>query len=237
MDRDPLPQARLQPATDATQTPGHPRKVLSSPERVAASVTKSVLRRQYMVGQRLVESDLTEQLGVSRSTVREALKILASNGVVEIVPHRGAVIRGLSLSDAQSLLAVLEVLTGLAARTAAEKIGQGNNRQLFTAAAKPLIEPRDTQELDRILDERARFYQTMMQIAGNAELDRAMPLPRAHLFRTQFYSYLTKSDLRAMVAEYRSITEAILAGDGAKAELCTRRHIRKTGERTLPHLR
>lgn len=209
----------------------------SSPERVAAAITKGVLRRNYVIGQRLVEADLTAQLGVGRSTVREALKILAASGVVEIVPYRGAVIRGLTLEDAQSLLAVLEVLTGLAARSAAEKIGQGRNRQLFTAAAKPLIDPRPTDELGRILDERARFYQAMLEIADNDELNRAMPIPRAHLFRTQFYGVLTRADLRAMVAEYRNISTAILAGDGARAELHARRHIRKTGERTLPFLR
>lgn len=228
------PQARRAAPVAA---PAAPAKNLSSPERVAASVTKGVLRRTYVVGQRLVEADLTAELGVSRSTVREALKILAANGVVEIVPHRGALIRGLTLADAESLLSVLEVLTGLAARSAAENIGEGQNRQLFSLAAKPLIEARPTNELDRILDERARFYQTMMEIADNSELNRAMPMPRAHLFRTQFYAALTKADLRAMVAEYRNLSAAILAGDGAKAEMHARRHIRKTGERTLPHLR
>lgn len=214
-----------------------PAKSLSSPERVAASITKGLLRREYTVGERLVESDLTERLGVSRSTVREALKMLASNGVVEIVPHRGAVIRGLSLTDAENLLSVLEVLTGLAARQAAEKIDRGNNRQVFIAAAKPLIEPRPSNELDRILDERARFYQTMFQIADNSELNRSMPNWRAHLFRSQFYSFLSKGDLRAMMAEYRNITRAVLTGDASKAELYTRRHLQKSGERTLPHLR
>ena len=61
-----------------------------------------------VVGQRLVEADLTARLGVGRSTVREALKILASHGVVEIIPHRGAVVRGLTAEDARNLLAVLE---------------------------------------------------------------------------------------------------------------------------------
>ena len=212
-------------------------KAVSSPERVASSITKGVLRRDYVVGQRLIESDLTQQLGVSRSTVREALKILAANGVVELVPHRGAVIRGLSLTDAEKLLALLEVLTGLAARLAANNIDRGQNRKLFIAAAKPLIEARSTNELDRILDERARYYQTMLDIADNSELRRAMPMPRAHLFRTQFYGFLSKVDLRAMVTEYRNITKAILAGSGAKAELYARRHLQRTAERTLPHLR
>ena len=210
---------------------------ISSPDRVAAAITKGVLRREYIVGQRLIESELTASLGVSRSTVREALKILAVSGVVEIVPHRGAVIRSLSLVDARSLLGVLEVLTGLAARTAAEKIERKKNRQLFSASARPLTDVSSTRDLARILDDRARFYQTMLEIADNPELNRAMPSARAHLFRSQFYSFLSKPDLNAMVSEYRSISRAILAGDGKKAEIYARRHIQKTGERTLPHLR
>lgn len=209
----------------------------SEPERVAASITKGLLRREYSIGQRLVEADLTARLGVSRPTVREALKILASRGVVELVPHKGAVIRGLTLTDADNLLAVLEVLTGLAARLAAEKIDRADNRQHFTEAARPLIAPEDTNELDRILDERARFYQAMFDVADSDDLNRAMPTWRAHLFRNQFYGFLTKGDLRAMVAEYRQISEAILAGDPAKAELHTRRHLQKTRERVLPFLR
>lgn len=220
-----------------TTRPDTPAKAVSSPERVASSITKGVLLRDYGVGQRLIESDLTQQLGVSRSTVREALKILAANGVVELVPHRGAVIRGLSLTDAEKLLALLEVLTGLAARLAANNIDRGQNRKLFMAASKPLIDARSTNELDRILDERARYYQTMLDIADNSELRRAMPMPRAHLFRNQFYGFLSKVDLRAMVTEYRNITKAILAGSGAKAERYARRHIQRTAERTLPHLR
>jgi len=160
-------------------------------------------------GERLPpEPELSVKTGVSRSTVREALKILASSGVVDIVRHRGAMIRRLSFADARDLLALLEVLTGLAARLAAEKINLGHNRALFTAAAKPLIQARPANELGLILDERARFYQTMLDIAHNEELRRAMPTWRAHLFRTQFHGLLTKADLKAMVTEYRQITQA-----------------------------
>lgn len=226
----------IQPDPKPAQAPARARTP-SSPERVAASITKGILRREYVIGQRLIESDLTRQLDVSRSTVREALKILAANGVVELVPHRGAVIRGLSLADAKSLLSLLEVLTGLAARLAANNIDVGHNRRLFSAAAKPLIDDRPPVELDLILDERARFYQVMLDVADNDELRRAMPLPRAHLFRAQFYGFLSRADLRAMIKEYRNIAKAVLAGSGVQAEFYARRHLQKTGERTLPHLR
>lgn len=226
--------------TARAPAPSHPAQLFadssSTPERVAASITKGLLRREYAVGQRLVEVDLTERYGVSRSTVREALKILASRGVVNVVPHRGAVIRSLSATDARNLLGVLEVLTGLAARLAAEKIAMGRNRIIFTAAAAPLVRPRPPEELDRILDERASFYQAMQEIADNDELNRAMPTWRAHLLRTQTYGSLTRADLKAIVAEYRHIADAILEGDGPRAEQLTRKHLQKTAERTLPHL-
>lgn len=213
------------------------RAPLSSPERVVAHITKGLLRREYSPGQRLVEADLTESLGVSRSTIREALKILAAQGVVEIIPHRGAMIRQLTLADAEHLLGVLEVLTGLAARLAALRIDEGRNRARFAAAAAPLTDGDDDDKLGRLQDERANFYQAMFDIAGNADLDRAMPTCRAHLLRNQFYPVLTRADVRAMVAEYRKIVEAILAGDADRAEQQTRRHLQKTRERILPHLR
>jgi DNA-binding GntR family transcriptional regulator len=209
----------------------------SGPERVADAITKGLMRRVYRVGQRLVEAELTERFQVSRGTVREALKSLAASGVVELVPHRGAVIRGLSLADARNLLAVLEVLTGLAARLAAQRIEIGRNKAQFAAAAKPLVAPRSADEMVKLLDRRARFYQAIFDIAGSDDLDRAMPTWRAHLFRSQVHAHLTKSDLRAMMDEYRQIVEAILEGDGERAEAVTRKHLQKSGERSLPHLR
>jgi len=192
--------------------------------------------RRFTVGQRLIEADLTRDLGVSRSTVREALRILASSGVVDLMPHRGAVIRSLTREDAASLLGVLEVLSGLAARLAAANIHLKGNAARFEAAAKKLIGADTPEALDRVLDERANYYKVMFEIANSTELDRVLPQARAHLFRAQFYHSLTTADLKAMVAEYRAITAAILEGDQVKAERRMRQHLQKTGERTLPRM-
>ncbi|MFO1196005.1 MAG: GntR family transcriptional regulator [Burkholderiaceae bacterium] len=207
----------------------------STPERVADAITKAILKRRVKVGQRLVEADLMRELGVGRSTVREALRLLSAHGVVELAPHRGAVVRALSREDASELLGVIEVLCGLAARLAAQRLDHGAQRRRFEAAARALVEPRGDAELNRLPDARAAYYRDVRG-RRQSELDRALPQPRVHLFRTQFYDYLTRADLRAMVAEYRGITEAILAGDAALAEKRMRRHIVKTGERTLPRL-
>jgi DNA-binding GntR family transcriptional regulator len=200
---------------------------------LAQAIGKRILQRKFEVGQRLVEADLMREFGVGRSTVREALKSLASGGIVELNHHRGATVRMLSPEDAHELLQVIEMLAALAARLAAANIAQQNNRQRFEAAAQALTGADLGGDLERILDQRGRYYQVMFDIAANKELNQALPLQRIHLFRSQFHGLMSRSDVKAMVAEYRGISAAILAGDQGAAESRMRRHIRKTAERTL----
>jgi DNA-binding GntR family transcriptional regulator len=208
----------------------------STPDRVASAIVRGILMRQFKPGQRLTEAELTRSLGVGRSTVREAFRILSSSGVLELTPHRGAEIRTLTRADSQNLLEVMEVLAGLAARLAARNIAAGNNRARMEAVAQTLRAPHSARELANVLDERLDFYNAMFRIAANDEVNRALPLARGHLFRTQFHQYLTASDLRAMIGEYRRVADAILAGDERKAEQRMRKHIKRTGERTIPRL-
>lgn len=226
------------PQVDAPAGPAaaHASARRNSSDRVAEAISIGILKRRYLVGQRLTEGDLTRELGVSRSTIREALKTLAATGVVELIPHRGAVIRALTRSDAENLLQVLEVLCGLAARLAAQRIGIGENRARFEKVTEQLLAHSSNEGMRRMLDERARFYQLMFEIADNAELNRAVPAARAHLYRTQMYAVSTHADLKAMAAEYRGIADAILEGDTRKAETRTRQHIENTMRRTLPRL-
>jgi DNA-binding GntR family transcriptional regulator len=215
------------------QAPARPLSNRNSSDLVAEAIAVGILKRRYVVGQRLVEADLMEELGVGRSTVREALKTLAGTGVVELIPHRGAVIRALNRRDAEELLQVLEVLCGLAARLAALRIEIGDNSKRFQAVTEALLSAGDSDRPMKMLDLRARFYQVIFDIAGSNELSRVVPSARAHLFRTQMYEGSTYSDLKAMAAEYRAITEAILEGDAKKAEQRMKQHMLSTGRRTL----
>ncbi|HVF64216.1 MAG TPA: GntR family transcriptional regulator, partial [Casimicrobiaceae bacterium] len=210
--------------------------VAGTPERVARAIVRAILLRQFLPGQRLTEAELTRRLEVGRSTVREALKLLSASGIVELTRHRGAAIRTLSRADSQALVEVMEVLAGLAARLAARHIDVGDNRKQFAAVARTLRASHAGRQLASVLDERLDLYNVMFRIAGNAELDRVVPLPRAQLFRTQFHRYLDDGDLRAMVSEYRSIAEAILDGDEKRAEQRMRKHVQRTAERTIARL-
>lgn len=205
-----------------------------TPERVAAAIVRAILQRRYKPGERLPEAELATAFDVGRSTVREAVRILAASGVIEVTRHRGATICVLTETDCRDLLEVTEVLLGLAARSAARNIEFADNRARLTAVAQVLLQPHTARDLRKVLDERLSFYNIMLSIAANAELDRALPAARAQIFRAQFYEYLTDDDLKAMIEEYREVVSAILAGDERRAERRMREHIEQTGERLMP---
>jgi DNA-binding GntR family transcriptional regulator len=204
-------------------TPG-----LSSPDHVAEALLDGIKGGRYVPGQRLIEADLTAELAVSRGPVREALKRLAAEGVVRLIPHRGAYIRKLTRREVMDILVIQETLTALAARLAAENIDIGDNRINFRAAYDRLMDFRDRSDAHAVLDERARFYETLVQMSGNRELSRFVPIPQTNLLRTQLSQHITVRDRMRQFKEYESIARHILAGNGPGAESVMQRHIRNT---------
>jgi len=98
------------------------RQASSRAELVYITLRQDILNNTYRPGQRLSEEAIAQELNVSRTPVREALKRLHAEGFVEITPHRGAVVRDPSGEELAELCTVREVLEGLAARLAARSI-------------------------------------------------------------------------------------------------------------------
>lgn len=201
---------------------------LSSPDHVAQVLLDGIKTGRYVPGQRLIEADLTRELAVSRGPVREALKRLAAEGVVCLIPHRGAYIRKLTRREVMDILIIQETLTGLAARLAAENLDKGDHRVRFKAAYVRLMGFRDRRDAHALLDERARFYETLVQIGGNRELSRFVPIPQTNLLRTQLSQHLSRRDRARQFKEYENIAKHIFAGNGPAAETVMQRHIRNT---------
>ncbi|MCC6197576.1 MAG: GntR family transcriptional regulator [Burkholderiales bacterium] len=212
------------------------RDARGTPEHVAAAIVRRILQRRYKPGERITEIEVGKAFEVGRSTVREAVRILSASGVIEATRHRGAAICVLTEADCRDLLDVIEVLLGLAARSAARNIEFGDNRPRLNRVAQVLGQRHIARDLRNVLEERLDFYAVMLSIAANRELDRALPAARAQIFRAQFYEHLTDDDLRAMISEYRGIAAAILEGDERKAERRMREHVARTGDRLMPRV-
>jgi DNA-binding GntR family transcriptional regulator len=213
------PQARAEAAERANMT---------SPDRVVDSIIRAIRAGVYVPGQRLIEADLTRDYQVSRGPVREALKRLAAEGVLTLTRHRGAYVRSLSRAEVRDSLMVLEVLVGLMAKLAAKNIGEGDNAERMRAAYDRLLAFKHDGGTAAFLGERRSFYDTILQIGGNHELQRMLPLMQIHLLRMQFQAYITPRDREKQFAEYRTITETILSGDGLRSEKVSSLHVRRT---------
>src|SRR5215472_12101785 len=198
---------------------------------VAETIRTGILEGRYALGQRLVEADLTKELSVSRGPLREALRRLAAYGIVEIQPYRGAAVRRPSRTELSDLLRVLEVVEGLSARMAAERIKLPGNYDRALAlrgeidAAKPLVDAIDH------IEENVKFHGMILDLSGNHSLQRVavqlqlqMPIQRLTFFR------VFQENRHRSLMQHADILDAIIAGNPDRAEAAMRAHVRATEE-------
>ena len=203
-------------------------------QSVIEAITDGVKEGRYAPGQRLVEADLTQELGVSRGPLREALGRLAAEGVLEIEPYRGAVVRKLTRSDVIDLFQIREVLEAEAARLAAGRIDEGDNRKRLEAATRALDGFKRKPDTIAYMDENTRFHELVVELSGNKLLARLIAQLQVHAFRLLFRRLILESSaVDNSIREHEAVTAAILAGDGRAAEREMRRHVRRSGEMVL----
>lgn len=200
----------------------------SSPDVVVEAIVSGVYAGRMVPGQRLIEADLTRNLGVSRGPVREALKRLAAEGLVTLSRHRGAYVRALSRQEAHDTLVVLERIVGLVARLAAERVDLPGHRAMLEDQHARLVSTAERGDFAALLKERRDFYDVLIRMAGNRELARLMPLMQIHLLRLQFQSYVTHDQRQKQFLDYAAITRAVLAGDRVRADRLMQIHIKRT---------
>ena len=207
--------------------PAHGAKVSFIVERLR----EDILAGTTAPGSRLVECDLTARFAVSRGPVREALRRLAAEGLIDHWPNRGALLRRLSARDIAEFFQIRVEVESLAARLAAES-DDADARRRFTAAIRPILadEPR---RLPEYLAENAAFHEALMTLAGNRQLrDLAMRL-HLPLIMAQVADILTPDALEASVREHRAIAAAILTRNAKAAANLMRAHLERAAALAL----
>ncbi len=103
-------------AAIARPTGGRSERPLSAAEQIAGAVMRQILEGEYRLGERIKEQELAEQFGVSRGPVRDALRILAADGIVELLPNRGAHVTELTIEEVRDTFEIREALYGVCGR-------------------------------------------------------------------------------------------------------------------------
>lgn len=209
----------------------------SAVDKVSETIVRGIRSGAFVPGQHLLEPDLTRRLGISRGSLREALKHLSAEGIVTLNRFRGAYIAGLDRKSVLDLLETLEPLARLAARLAAEHCNTPEQRDRLIAATNAIEEASRSRNRAEYLEHRRNFYTTLVEIGGNRELERAMPLTRTDLFRAQVETVQNEKQRQRHATGYGRIAKAVLDRNPAAADRAVKRHFdgtRKTMDELPP---
>jgi DNA-binding GntR family transcriptional regulator len=207
---------------------------------VARKLREAIMSGNLKPGQRLVERELCEMMGVSRPSIREALRLLEADGLVNTVPHRGPMVSTISLEEARQLYAARAVLEGFAGRECARlhdpavvrKIGEALTRLKAALAESDMI---------AVLEAKTDFYAALIGGCQNAFIERMLkPLhDRITLLRITSMSHPKR--VNKSLREVTAIWRAIQSGDEDLAERCCVDHIKAAAvaaldmiERSMP---
>lgn len=200
--------------------PGVP-SIPTRDELVAETLRQAILRGELAPGQKLDQTTVAQRLGVSRSPVREALKTLAAEGLVELQPHRTATVVELSLEEMEEIYDIREVLESMAARLAAPRMDDERLAKL-----RELLEKMDESTTVREWsDLNSAFHSLIYEAAGRPRLVEII-----FSLRTAAGPYIARyiaseGHKEMSQVEHREIYEACKARDGERAAAAVREHI------------
>lgn len=207
---------------DAAPTPAGKSSAASAADAVFHGIVSGLETGQFVPGQRLVETDLATQFGVGRNSVREALQHLAADGVIDIVRHKGAVVRSLTLRETLDVLDVAERMTGLLARSAAQAVKNGSPAKALSSTLERLDNAAASSTED-FAQARRHFYRVLLDLSGSLELRRLLRVMHMPIVHAQH----RLGSLREMrLRDYEAIGRAVVQGNASKADEAGAAHVR-----------
>ena len=206
-------------------------------EQVISALRQAILGFELKPGQRLVERELIEQLGVSRTTIREALRELASEGLVTVVPQRGAMVSAPALDEAADLYEVRAALESLVVQHFVERASDLEVDRLRRTVEEFAAVSASTSDIREILGAKDRFYAVLIAGARSSALQQLLESIQARVQLLRATSLSESGRPLEVVQELRAVVEAIAARDSRRAaELCAE-HVRKASVTALNNLR
>jgi len=194
-------------------------------KRIAVdALRKALLDGDLVAGQRLIEPDLAEALGVSRSSIRAALIDLAADGLVERVPNKGARVRVVPLEEAIAINECRMVLDGLCAAKAAERATAAETEEL-RALGRQLSGAVEDGEPLKFSSLNIELHRAIRRISGHTVATGLLERLHEQVTRHQFRLALQPQGPQTWLPEHLAIIEAIARHDPAAAESAARAHM------------
>lgn len=201
-------------------------------QSVTESIRYAIALGHFTGGDRLPERSLCEMTGVSRTLVREALRQLESEGLIEVIPNRGPVVTRLSVAQAEGVYQVRIELEGLACQLFAEHASEAQRKTLHLAFKKLKESLKDVDPLAR-LRSKNHFYDCLMDGSGNQALGDSLRMLNARVMLLRATSLRAPGRTTASLAELAAMMEAVDARDGKRARELAAHHVRNAAKTAI----
>ncbi|TLM98749.1 GntR family transcriptional regulator [bacterium] len=193
-------------------------------EIVFEAIREAIINDTLKPGERLMEIQLAEEMGVSRTPVREAIRKLELEGFVVMIPRKGAYVAGLSMKDIADVFEIRAALEGLAAGLAAERITEEELEELERLLVK-IGECIQSNDLNAVIEQDTEFHDVLFKATRNERLVQIVSNLREQIQRYRTASLSSPGRMKLALEEHKQIVEALSERDVEKAQRLAREHI------------
>ncbi|MGB7501173.1 MAG: GntR family transcriptional regulator [Azonexus sp.] len=193
-------------------------------QEVAERLRQRIFAHELMPGDWIDEQKLAEQYGISRTPLREALKVLASEGLVELKPRRGCYVTQILRQDLDDIFPLMALLEGRCAADAVRHAKPADIAALNSIHERLESAARDNR-IDAFFEANQEFHFRIQELAGNRRLLAVVQDLRKVLKLCRLHSLSLEGRLQQSLDEHRAIMAAFEAGDAAKAEALMHDHL------------
>lgn len=206
----------------------------SSPTRklVTQRLMDAIVDGRFPPGERLIERELCDLLGVSRATVREALRALENEGLIENIPNKGPIVARISIKQAQDIYEVRAVMEGLAARLFTQRATSEQVAELERSIAM-IGEVYRNYSTEAFLKSKALFYSALLIGADNEAVGNALRSIHVRVSQLRVYSLQSPNRTDESYAELQALLNCVKARDSLGAEEACVTHVRNAANAAI----
>lgn len=203
--------------------------------KVAHFLREAIVQGESKPGERLNELLISSKLGISRSPIREALRILESENLVEIHSRKGAFVRSLSVKEVEEVYQVISSIERTAVRLAIDHLNADRERELKSMVVE-LEEHLKSNDFSKFMDFSMRLHHFIIEASENSLLSKIYRYLQPQRERLRRVIDMDKADMSKSLKEHLAISKALLKRDREKAELLLSKHIDEGTQRILKKL-
>lgn len=200
------------------------------------ALREAIIKGDFVAGERLMEKQLAERMGVSRTPIREAIRKLELEGLVVMVPRKGAEVASVTGKDISDVLEVRATLEALAVRLACKKMSDQDFDELvavneaFKAAAKEKNVP-------AIIEKDVEFHDVIFHASENEKLIQIINNLREQIYRFRVEYIYKMKDYTQLIEEHDEIVNAMKSRKGQDASVIAQQHIENQEKSVLEYVK